>query len=73
MVGIGTQDGLAEARKFRARHDIRATTLVWDESYRSWVHFGVRSQPAGILLDAKGAVLKRWNIIRLNEVKALLA
>lgn len=35
--------------------------LLWDETFDSWDHFGVTSQPAAALLDpATGEVIERW-------------
>ena len=32
--------------------------MLWDKSGQSWVHFGIRSQPAAVLLDKNGKIIK---------------
>ena len=59
VVGIGTQDGLDEAKKFHARHQI-TFPLLWDEGFTTWDAFDIANQPAAVLLDRNGASLKRW-------------
>ena len=34
--------------------------MYWDESFESWQHFGIRSQPAAVLLDKNGKIIKSW-------------
>ena len=59
VIGIGTQDGFDEAKKFRARHNI-TFSLLWDESFDTWNAFGVTSQPASVLMAANGMTIKGW-------------
>ena len=48
MIGLDTQDILEGAREFV--EDRRATfTMLWDESFESWIELGVSSQPTAIL------------------------
>ena len=32
--------------------------MLWDSSGESWVHFGIRVQPAAVLLDSQGHIIK---------------
>lgn len=60
IVGVGTQDTLADAQKFVARAKIKTVTMLWDESARSWNYWGVSGQPAALLIDANGKFVKAW-------------
>lgn len=35
--------------------------MLWDPSFESWVHFGIRGQPSGVLLSADGELLGQWS------------
>lgn len=59
MIGLGTQDTLGEAEQFVDTYGT-SFTMLWDESFESWVAFGVQSQPAAILFAADGTVLEGW-------------
>ena len=59
MVGLGTQDSLAEAREFVARHSV-TFPMLWEDGFASWDAFGIQGQPASILVSADGRELKRW-------------
>ena len=59
MIGLGTQDDLALARDFVADGGI-TFTMLWDESFESWIQLGVRGQPTAILFDAGGKPLGTW-------------
>lgn len=73
VVGIGTQDGFDEAKKFYARHDI-TFEFLWDESFDTWNAFGVQSQPAAVLLSADGRQLGKWSgMFSIDEVLELAA
>ena len=73
VVGIGTQDGFDEARKFRSRHNI-TFEFLWDESFVTWNAFGVASQPAAVLLAPDGKQLGRWSgMFPTDTVVALAA
>ena len=50
MIGLGTQDTLEEAREF-AEDRGTTFTMLWDESFESWIELGVSSQPTAILLS----------------------
>ena len=44
MIGLGTQDCPQEAREFV--DDYSTTfTMLWGESFQSWIELGVSSQP----------------------------
>lgn len=73
MVGLGTQDSFDEAVDFVERHDL-SMPMVWDPSFESWAHYGVRGQPEWILIDAEGEPLERWSgRLDEDEVVALAA
>lgn len=73
VVGLGTQDSLRLAKDFRSRHDIKTLSLYWDSGFRSWTHFGIRSQPAAILFGKDGKVLGKWNgMLDIREVDKLV-
>lgn len=59
MIGLGTQDTLEEAREFV---DDRGTTftMLWDESFDSWIELGVSSQPTAVLLTPDGTIIGGW-------------
>jgi hypothetical protein len=48
--------------------------MLWDESFESWVAFGLSAQPATVLLSGDGASLGgRLGPMPTSEVEALLA
>ncbi|MCC6436022.1 MAG: hypothetical protein IT196_13385 [Acidimicrobiales bacterium] len=47
------------ARDFTTKGGI-TFTMLWDESFQSWVELGIRSQPAAILYAGDGTELSRW-------------
>ena len=59
MIGLGTQDSLQEAREFV---EDRGTTftMLWDESFESWIELGVSSQPTAILMTPDGTIITGW-------------
>lgn len=58
-MGLGTQDDARQAREFVERYGL-THTMLWDESFDSWVRLGIRGQPAGMLFAANGELLARW-------------
>ena len=60
VIGLGTQDDLELARDFVADGGI-TFTMLWDETFESWVQLGIRGQPTAILFDADGTPLGTWN------------
>jgi len=69
VIGLGTQDSLAEAREFAAD---RGTTfpMLWDESFQSWIELGVTSQPTSVLFTADGTIIAGW-VGRIPEEQVL--
>ena len=59
MIGLGTQDSLGEAEAFAETYGT-TFTMLWDESFRSWIELGVTSQPTAILLTADGTIITGW-------------
>jgi peroxiredoxin len=60
VIGLGTQDSLQEAREFV--EDRRTTfTMLWDESFESWIELDVTVQPAAILLTPDGTIVTSWS------------
>lgn len=59
MIGIGTQDGFDEAKKFHARHQI-TFPLLWDEGSTTWKAFDIVNQPAAVLINRNGEPIKKW-------------
>ncbi|MGB0114178.1 MAG: hypothetical protein WBP59_13220 [Ilumatobacteraceae bacterium] len=59
MVGLGTQDSLGEAREFVAERGT-TFTMLWDESFQSWIELGVTAQPTALLLAADGSPIAGW-------------
>jgi peroxiredoxin len=59
-VGLGTQDDARQARQFVERYELEHT-MLWDESFESWLQLGVRGQPAGMLFAADGTLIDRWS------------
>jgi len=59
VIGIGTQDDAAMAADFVERHDI-PFQMLWDESFETWVAFGINAQPATALFSSDGEVLGAW-------------
>ena len=60
VIGLGAQDDLESARDFVADGGI-TFTMLWDESFESWIQLGVRGQPMAILFDADGTPLGTWS------------
>lgn len=59
-MGLGTQDDARQAAAFVDRYEL-THTMLWDESFESWLELGVRGQPAGMLFAADGTLLDRWS------------
>ena len=60
MVGLGTQDSLDEAKEFSDDHGTTSFTMLWDESFETWLEIGITSQPSAVLLAADGEPLGGW-------------
>jgi hypothetical protein len=59
VVGLGTQDSLGEAEDF-AENFGTTFTMLWDESFESWIELGVTAQPAAVVLSPDGQILAGW-------------
>lgn len=60
MVGLGTQDDLDLAEDFVAATGTVSFPMLWDPSFESWQHYGITGQPAGLLLDPDGVLVRQW-------------
>ena len=60
VIGLGTQDSADEAVDFVERGGTYSFPMYWDETFVSWDAFGVRSQPAAVLMSADGEPLSGW-------------
>lgn len=59
MVGLGTQDSLAEAMDFVQRYGT-TFTMLWEDGNQSWSRLRISGQPAAVLVDRAGRELTRW-------------
>ena len=57
---MGTQDDLGLAVDFIETTGTVSFPMLWDPSFESWIHFGIQSQPSGVLLDRDGFVIDAW-------------
>ena len=57
---MGAQDSFSFAEEFRASTGTESFLMIWDESFGSWQHYGVRGQPTALLVDASGEVIQAW-------------
>lgn len=60
MVGLGTQDSLGDAEDFVDDHGTDSFTMLWDESFETWIEIGITSQPSAVLLAADGTPITGW-------------
>lgn len=54
IIGLGTQDSLAEAQEFVDAFGTTSFPMIWDPSFASWLEMGVNGQPFWALFDAEG-------------------
>ena len=74
MIGLGTQDSGSYAIDFVESRETYSFPMYWDETFESWVAFGVQSQPPAVLLSPTGEVLGAWRgMFPTDEVLALAA
>lgn len=74
MIGLGTQDDGAAAAEFVESRATYSFPMYWDETFESWLAFGVTSQPAAVLLSPTGEPLGAWNgMFPVDEVLSLAA
>jgi hypothetical protein len=59
VVGLGTQDDLAQAEEFVATYGT-TFTMLWDPTFESWANLGVALQPSVLIVAPDGLVLGRW-------------
>lgn len=59
-MGLGTQDSLGQAEDFVAEHETNSFTMLWDESFQTWIEIGITSQPSAVLLAADGTPIQGW-------------
>ncbi len=59
MIGLGTQDSHGEAEEFVERYGT-TFTMLWDESFESWIELGVTSQPTAVMLTPEGTIITGW-------------
>jgi hypothetical protein len=57
VVGLGTQDSLDLAKKFRSRHKVTSVKMLWDATGSSWNELGVPGQPAWLLFGKGGDII----------------
>jgi hypothetical protein len=57
---LGTQDSAGEAVDFVERYETYSFPMYWDETFDTWLAFGITSQPAAALLSPTGEVLGAW-------------
>lgn len=60
VVAIGGRDNIRAGRGFRDQHGLDAPILVFDEPLAVWQAYGIRAQPAAVLLDLDGRERDRW-------------
>lgn len=73
VIGVGTQDSAEEAVEFVERTGTVSFPMYWDETFATWAAFGVRGQPAAVLLSPDGEMLGSWvGRFDLDEVLAVL-
>ena len=74
VIGLGTQDDGDFAVDFVESREVYSFPMYWDETFESWVAFGVASQPAAALLSPTGEVLGSWRgMFPIDEVLDLAA
>lgn len=75
IIGLGAQDSVDYANEFVSSTGTGggAITMVWDPSFETWRHFGVRTQPYWILYDAQGnEITSRPGAIDVGAVQSVL-
>ena len=74
MIGLGTQDDGSDAIDFVETYETYSFPVYWDESFETWLAFGITSQPAAALLSPTGEVLGGWlGMFPIDEVLELAA
>lgn len=74
VIGLGAQDDGEYAVDFVESRETYSFPMYWDETFESWVAFGVSSQPTAVLLSPTGEVLAGWRgMFPADEVLDLAA
>ena len=74
MIGLGTQDTGSDAVDFVEQYETYSFPMYWDETFESWLAFGVTSQPAAALLSPTGELLGGWlGMFPIDDVLELAA
>jgi len=60
VIGLGTQDSLRQANDFDDQFET-TFDMLWDESFKSWEVIGITSQPAAVMLEPDGSLIKGWS------------
>ncbi len=58
---MGTQDDAEYAVDFVESRGTYSFPMYWDETFVSWDAFGIRGQPAAVLLTADGEPITGWS------------
>ena len=58
--GRGGSALLRERRKEFVDDRGTTFTMLWDESFESWIELGVSSQPTAILMTPDGTIITGW-------------
>ncbi len=62
VVGLGTQDNLEFAEEFISTTGTSTLPMYWEDGgFDSWSFYGVRGQPAAILVTADGTIIDGWS------------
>jgi hypothetical protein len=74
VIGLGTQDTGSDAVDFVEQYETYSFPMYWDETFESWLAFGVTSQPAAALLSPTGELLGGWlGMFPIDDVLELAA
>ena len=73
VIGIGAQDDLEYAERFVAQTGT-TFTMLWDPTFDSWNHYGIRNNSDFQVLDRSGDRLgDRFNGLDTDRIEELLA
>lgn len=73
VIGLGTQNTVEDAVDFVEATGTTSFPMYWDETFLTWDAFGIRGQPAAVLLSPTGEVLDGWiGRFDLDEVLELI-
>ena len=60
MIGLGSRQGLEDARSFSDSFGPFTFPLLWDASGESWAQIGITVQPGVAIYRADGTLLEKW-------------